>query len=329
MRVAFAGVAHSHPFADAAGLVARGAEVVGVWDEDDPARRIDFAERFAVPARAELGDLLALRPDVVVATPRTPRAAEVAFACAQAGIPAFVNKTVAADAAGLARWRALPPAPRFTSSVLRFAPALAAFAAALRGCRIHAIDVHAQHDIAGFLTAVRRWQDDPSGAGGTMLNIGLHAWEMLDVLVSGARAEILSAVRTTGGSATSSELLASVHALVGTIPVTVTIAGLAGPDRYAVRVWTDHGAQELVLPQDGDGLGYGATADAVLALARGIVPIDPERTAAVYRNAIAAAEEARCDEALGRDGSLGRDRGENSPLHAGPPAPMAMTPEVR
>lgn len=293
MRIAFAGVAHSHPFADAANLAQRGARAVGVWDADDPARREEFAARFGVARFAALDGLLAERPDVVVATPRTPRAVEVAHACAEAGIPVFFNKTVAADAAGLARWEALPEAPRFTSSVLRFAPELQRFAAALEGGALRALQVHAQHDIAGFLVGDRSWQDDPAGAGGTLMNVGVHAWEMLDVLFPAGRAEVLSASRVRGASPTASELLGVVHARVGLVPVTLTISGVGGPDRYAVRAWTDEGSRELVLPDDPDGLGYGATADAVLALARGELPVDPARTSAVYRNAVAAAEAAR------------------------------------
>ncbi|MDR2998114.1 MAG: Gfo/Idh/MocA family oxidoreductase [Microbacterium sp.] len=291
MRVAFAGAAHSHPFADAANLATRGAQLIGVWDADDADRRDDFAARFAVPVFAGLPELLTERPDVVVATPRTPRAVGIAVACAEADVPVFFNKTVAADAEGLARWEALPEAPRFTSSVLRFAPELVAFAAGLPS-RPRAIEVHAQHDIAGFVTGARSWQDSPSGAGGTMVNIGVHAWEMLDVLLPGATAEILSAVRVTTDSS-ASELLATVHARVGEIPVTLTIAGVDGADRYAVRTWHDEGMRELVLPDDADGLGYGGIADAVLRLAAGTVPVDAARTSAVYRNTIAAADLAR------------------------------------
>jgi len=293
MRVAYAGVAHSHPFVDAANLGARGALPAGVWDADDADRRREFAVRFGAPEVASLDDLLARRPDVVVATPRTPRAADVARACATARVPVFFNKTIAADAAGFARWRALPPAPRFTSSVLRFAPALTSFADALDGRRLRAVELHAQHDIAAFLERDRRWQDDPAGAGGTLVNIGVHAWEMLDVLIPGATAGVLSAVRTTGDAPTSSELLATVHARVGDLPVTATISGVGGADRYAARVWTDDGIHELVLPDDLDGLGYGGTADAIVRLARGEVAVDAARTAAVYRNALAAAQAAR------------------------------------
>lgn len=293
MRVAYAGVAHSHPFVDAVNLRARGALPLGVWDADDADRRREFAARFDTPEFTALEALLARHPDVVVATPRTRRAPDIADACARAGVPVFFNKTVAADEAGLARWCALAPASRFTSSVLRFAPALSSFAAGLGEGRLRAVELHAQHDIAAFLEADRRWQDDPAGAGGTLVNIGVHAWEMLDVLVPGATIEVLSAVRVVGDAPTSSELLATVHARAGELAVTATISGVGGPDRYAARVWTDDGVRELVLPDDLDGLGYGGTADAVVELSDGIVAVDAARTAAVYRNTLAAARAAR------------------------------------
>lgn len=301
MRIAFAGVAHSHPFADAANLVARGVTIAGVWDADDPSRRAGFAERFGAVVHGRLDDLLATAPDAVVVTVRTARAIEVALACADAGVPAFFNKTVAACPADLERWADLPPALRFTSSVLRFAPELAEFAASLAGTGLRAIEVHAQHDIAGFLVGDRTWQDDPDGAGGTMINIGLHAWEMIDVLLPGGEAEILSATRVRGAVATSSEVLGSVHARIDDIPVSVMISGVAGADRYAVLAWTDEGIRELVLPDDLNGLGYGATADAIVRLVRdAAAPVGPLRTLAVYRNAIASADAARGRRPLGR-----------------------------
>lgn len=308
MRIAFAGVAHSHPLADAANLRARGARVAGVWDADDPDRRTEFAGRFGAPVRDRLADLLAGEPDAVVATPRTLRAVEVALACAEAGVPVFFNKTVAADAAGLTAWEALPDAERSTWSVLRFAPALIAFSDALAGTPLRALEVHAQHDIAGFLAGDRRWQDDPAGAGGTMVNVGVHAWEMVDVLLPEARAEILSAVCTRGAVDTASEVLGGVHARVGETLLAVTISGVTGPDRYAVRVWTDDGTHEILLPEDPDGQGYGGTADAILRLAQGDAsPVASERTVAVYRNAIAAADAARRT-LWGRDHRAGRAR---------------------
>lgn len=292
VRVAFAGVAHSHPFVDAVNLSSRDAELVGVWDEDDPERRDAFAGDFRTPMLSELAALLALRPDVVVATPRTARAAEIARACSLTGIPVFANKTVAAGRASLGAWLSAAPGTSFTTSVLRFAPDIIALAADLAPTPPRAIDIFVQHDIAGFLAPARRWQDDPGAGGGTLLTIGIHAWEVLDVLMPGAKVDVLSA-RVVGSDASASELLGSIHACVGSVPVTITASGVAGPDRYSVRIVTDEGVREVILADDGDALGYAGTADAVLRLAAGELPIAPERTAAVYTNAIVAAEAAR------------------------------------
>lgn len=335
VRVGFAGVAHSHPFTDAANLRARGAVLTAVWDADDPDRRDDFATRFDVMIRRSLAELLADAPDVIVATPRTARAASVARACADAGLPVFFNKTIAADAAGVAAWTALPVAARFTSSVLRFAPSLAVLAEELADSSIHALDIHVQHDITAFLEGSRRWQDDPHAAGGTLMNLGIHAWEMLDVLQPAAVAELLSATVARGSASTASELVATVHARFTTpagapapddVPwpraaarhsgaLTLTVSGVGGADRYAVRAVTDRGIHEVVLTDDPDGLGYGGTADAILRLARGESPLPPERTAAVYRNAVAAAALARAGRTAEIDtlrGGPAPDRGANA-----------------
>ncbi|GAB3597904.1 hypothetical protein GCM10027408_11490 [Microbacterium tumbae] len=268
--------------------------LIGVWDEDDPAQRDAFAGRLAVSVVPRLHDLLSAGADAVVATVRTSRAALVAAACRDAGVPAFFNKTVAADAAGVAAWEAVGHPRLFTSSVLRFAPALRAFAAEVAGVPLRGLDVLVQHDIAGFLAPGRSWQDDPAGAGGTLVNVGVHAWEMVDVLLPGVGAEILSASRTRGDAGTASEVFGVVHARIGELALTVTVSGVRGPDRYAARAWTDDGIRELVLADDAEALGYGGAADAVAVLARGgLPPVEPARTLAVYRNAVGAAAAAR------------------------------------
>lgn len=295
VRVAFAGVAHTHPFTDAENLRELGAEIVGVWDADDCDRLATFSERFGAPVVSSLDALLALRPDVVVATPRTARAADAATACAAAGVPVFLNKTVATSAADLRRLEALAPATRwFSSSVLRFAPEAVAFADRMRSERALSIQVTAQHDIGGFLTPERRWQDEPAGAGGTMLNVGVHAYELLDLVTGGDRLEIADATSARGLVDTVSESSALVGARTSTgVPVSISISGVPGPDEYGVRVVAESGVHTLALG-DGSDLGYAALAAAVVAFAGGAdAPVAPARTIAVYRSAIAAAAIAR------------------------------------
>lgn len=299
-RVAFAGAAHSHPFADAANLLARGAEVTGVWEPDDRARRADFAARFAAREHETLTGLLAPRPDLVVATPRTPRASAVLTACAEAGVPVFFNKTVATHTDALAAFDAADTAGvRFaSSSVLRFAPAVTAFTAGLAGARVRAVEVLAQHDIAGFLVPERSWQDDPDDGGGTLISIGVHAVDLVDAaLGAGGRgpaalagAAMVDVHRSRAGLPTRSEAVAVVRAVtVAGVPVTATVSGVPGPDRYALRVITDDGLHELSLG-DGDDLGYDGLADALIAFAAGgPAPASWNRTAVGYRLLLAAA----------------------------------------
>ncbi|UAJ81058.1 hypothetical protein IT072_08755 [Leifsonia sp. ZF2019] len=297
--VVFAGVAHSHPFADAANLRDRGARIAGVWDADDGQRRDGFSARFAAEPHATLEGLLDTGPDLVIATPRTPRAPAVVAACAAAGVPVFVNKTIAATEEALASLDAAAAAgARFgTSSVLRFAPAVAAFAALLDGSRVRAVDVTAQHDIAGFLTPERAWQDDPASGGGTLLSIGVHAVDLVDAVLPLDRgravlegAIVVDARGSAGAVPTRSEAVAVVRADTAEgIPLTLTISGVPGPDRYALRVVTDGGLLELALG-DGDDLGYAGLADALLATTRGAsLPAPWRRSAAGYRLLLDAA----------------------------------------
>ncbi|WP_348789141.1 hypothetical protein [Leifsonia sp. NPDC080035] len=288
LRVAFAGVAHSHPWADAANLVDIGATVSAVWDADDPARRDDFAERFGAAVAPDPGALLADGPDLVVATPRTPRAVAVAAACAAAGIPVFLNKTVAASEEAVGAFDRLDAAgSRFsTASVLRFAPAVAGFAERVDPARMLAVEVSAQHDIAGFLTPERDWQDDPAGAGGTILNVGLHAFELLDAVIPGARPIIAVGRSARGDLPTRSETVALALGSVHGVPLTVSVSGVPGPDRYAIRVLAPDGAHELVLG-DGDDLGYTGLARRLVDFARGgDAPVAWRRSRESYRAAL-------------------------------------------
>lgn len=304
--VAFAGAAHSHPFADAANLIARGAEVTGVWEPDDPGRRRDFAARFGATEHDALDRLLVDRPGLVVATPRTPRAPMVLAACAEAGIPVFFNKTVAASTDALAAFDAAAASGTrvASSSVLRFAPAVLAFAAGLARSRVRAVEVIAQHDISGFLVPERAWQDDPASGGGTLISIGVHAVDLVDAVLPAAEPAAASAVlaaatlvdvhSTAGGLPTRSESVAVVRAdTADGVPVTATISGVPGPDRYAMRVAADDGLHELALG-DGDDLGYAGLADALIAFATGgPAPVPWHRTSAGYRLLLAAGTRTR------------------------------------
>lgn len=312
LRVAFAGLAHSHPAADAANVTVSGGRVVAVFDEDARAAA-DFAERFGGVATLSLGALAAESPDLIIATPRPDEAARVVRALAAIDAPVFVNKVVAATAGQLADWTDAVQGLRVgTSSVLRFAPALAALRDELLGAEILSIRLRVQHDAAGFRTAERLWQDDPELGGGILVTVGVHAWEILDVLRPGAR--ILSGtgwVRCRAGSSYSEDA-AGIDAVIdagGTVVrVQLSVTGVPGPDAYGVEVVTSDGIRSLELDTTdaNESLGFrGLVAALCEASAEGRV-VAPWATArAVVENTVHAAQIARRTAGPGPDETWG------------------------
>lgn len=307
LRVAFAGLAHSHPYTDATNVRALGAEAVGVHDADAVAAG-EFAARFGGAAVASVGELEALRPDLVIATPRPHEVGPFLLALGGWQAPVFVNKVIAATAAQLAEVdRALVASsvPFGTSSVLRFAPALRALVREITVDDVLALRVHAQHDNEAFQVPDRAWQDDPQLGGGTAVTVGVHAWEMLDVLLPGAVLVSGSGwTRTRDGSATTSEDAAGIEAVLRVpgaereVPVQVLVTGVPGADAYAVEVVTATGIHSVALDADGDdanaALGFHGLIRALLDAAPHGATVAPWHEAqTVVANTIRAAEIAR------------------------------------
>ena len=308
LRVAFAGLAHSHPYTDAANVRAAGAEVVGVHDADAAAAE-DFAARFGGAATASAGDLAALRPDLVIATPRPHEVVSFLQVLGAASAPVFANKVIAATAAQLAevdRAVSASTAPVGTSSVLRFAPALTALAAEVDAAEVLGIRVHAQHDNAAFQLPERAWQDDPRHGGGTLVTVGVHAWEMLDVVLPGARLIDGSGwTRLRRGSATASEDAAGFAGLVRVrdrerdIPVQVLVTGVPGADAYSVDVVTAEGIRTVSLDVDdaNEQLGFHGLIRSLLdAASHGTTAAPWAEARVVVANTVRAAEIARGDQ---------------------------------
>lgn len=315
LRVAFAGLAHSHPYTDAANVRALGAEVVGVHDADTAAAG-EFAARFGGVEAASFAELGALRPDLVIATPRPGEVVPFLRVLGGGSAPVFVNKVIAATEAQLVevdRALAASSVPVGTSSVLRFAPALSALAAevapflqTLDGVLV--LRVHAQHDNAAFRLPDRSWQDDPQQGGGTAVTVGVHAWELVDVLLPGATLVSGSGwTRVRRGSNAVSEVGASedaagiegllrVPGAQREVPVQVLVTGTPGPDAYTLEVVTADGIRTVALDVDDAnvGLGFRGLIRALLdAAAHGATVALWSDARVVVANSIRAADIAR------------------------------------
>ncbi|WP_282848274.1 hypothetical protein [Microbacterium oxydans] len=310
LRVAFAGLAHSHPYTDAANVRALGAEVVGVHDADAAAAG-EFAARSGGVAVASLEELAVLRPDLVIATPRPHEVAPFLQSLGGGVAPVFVNKVIAATASQLAEVDLALAASSVavgTSSVLRFAPALSAFGAEVAPFLqtlddVLALRVHAQHDNAAFRLPDRSWQDDPQQGGGTAVTVGVHAWEMVDVLLPGATLVSGSGwTRVRRGSNAVSEDAAGIGGLLRVpgaqreVPVQVLVTGTPGPDAYTLEVVTADGIRALALDVDDANteLGFHGLIRALLDAAAHGATVAPWTDArVVVANSIRAADIAR------------------------------------
>jgi len=305
MRIALAGLATTHPYADARTLRTH-ADLV-VWEED-PERLARFrAEHPQATVVPDLAALLAARPDGVVLTVPTPRIPDALAAVLEQDLPCFVNKPAAATAAQLAALEpvvARAPHRVLSSSVLRFAPEFVPFC--VDRADVLAARVTVRHSVEVWAGGYNPWQDDPDVGGGTLVTMGIHGVELLVALLG-------PAVRLVGAAAgirryrTLRSEDTGVLALrwEDGIPGTVEVLGVTGAESYHVTVLTADGSREVVLTGGADAelaLGYRATIEAFLRMVDGAPsPVPWSETRAVLGAVTAARLTATALESYGRD----------------------------
>jgi len=282
LRIAFAGLAHSHPFTDATNLLAlreQGEDIALVAAYDSDAGTLsEFARRFAIREVSSLDDVAAAGPDLIIATPRPhemARTVEPLLRGTEAQL--FFNKVVAASKAQLSEWQeAISPASDRvgTSSVLRFAPAIVNIAERVRGADVQMVRVLAQHDLGMFLAPDRQWQDDPARGGGTLVTVGTHAWEMIGRVFPGAIADdhVSGWVHHSPSSRSASEDGAAMNGTFAlpdgtSIPYSIVIGGSPGPEIFSIDVFTSDGVlrADLEHPNPGHSLGYAELARTLIS----------------------------------------------------------------
>lgn len=288
MRIAFAGLATSHPYTDARTLARHGQ--LHVWEPDEERLgRFTGEHPGAVVARS-LEELLATGPDGVVLTVRTPLVADALKSVLETGAPVFVNKPAAATREQLAAVDELaaPAAARIlSSSVLRFAPAFAA--ARVEPGEVLAVRATVRHDVGLWAGGYNAWQDTPGEGGGTMVTMGIHGVELLvallgpDVRLAGAA----GATRHYDGLRSEDTGVMALRWGSG-VTGTVEILGVSEEESYTVTVHTKDASEQIVIADD---LGYEGTIDAFLAMVGGgPSPVPWEQTRAILDILIAARE---------------------------------------
>ncbi|MGV9763660.1 Gfo/Idh/MocA family protein [Micromonospora tulbaghiae] len=285
MRIAIAGLATSHPYTDARTLRADAAAAELVVWEPDPQRLARFrAEQPDAVVVPDLAALLATAPDGVVLTVPTSGVPEALARILDRKLPCFVNKPAAATREQLDRLESVvtrAPELVLTSSVLRFAPAFAAFDVPRE--EVLAVRATVRHDVGLWATGYNPWQDDPGVGGGTLVMMGLHGVELLVALLGPAVRLVGAAatVRRHHGLRSEDTGLLTVQWDDG-VPGTVEVLGVSQGESYEVTVYTAAGERRVVLRGGADELGYRATVDAFLDMVAGApAPVPWEQTRAV------------------------------------------------
>lgn len=283
MKIAYVGLANSHPFTDAEHVVALRDDVeLHIWDEDASRMRRFVADYPDAVAHRSFDELLAAQPDGALITVPPNRVAPLARALLTVGCAVAITKPAATCHDELASLEAAVSGYEervLTTSILRFAPDLAAVTGPVE--QVHVV---AAHDIAYWAAPESRWQDE---AGGLVPMMGAHAFELLEAVLG-------PTMRVTGcvASKASDLPLTSPDVASGTarnadgMRATFEIDGTVTGQSYRVEYTDADGRHSIQIGANGgaDPFGSEAMTRHLLAMADGAPsPLAWDDTAAVLR----------------------------------------------
>jgi predicted dehydrogenase len=188
VNVAYVGLAHSHPYAYRQILERTGHRSVAVWDRD-AAARAEFAKLSGARPTATIEEIPLAEIDGAILTGRLPERIDHALYFLDRGIPIYIGKPMAVTTVDLDRLTAAvrrTGTPLLATSVLRFAPVLTVLRRHLEAGtvgQIVAVRAVSAHKIDRYMEEPHVWQDEPEQGGGTLIGMGVHALEMLAVVL--------------------------------------------------------------------------------------------------------------------------------------------------
>lgn len=175
MRFAIIGLTLSHPYAFAEILTGRGHSICAVWDYD-PGRAAQFGARFGAAVAETPAAAIGTAPDGVIITSYTSDHFTHARLALEAGIPAYIDKLLTLTPAEAEALVAIGT-PFLTGSALRFMPGVTQAAAGIGRPLTARAEVY--HGLSAYLQPGNTWQDDPARSGGVLMNMGIHAIDLL------------------------------------------------------------------------------------------------------------------------------------------------------
>lgn len=314
MNIAVVGLAFSHPYSYTQILQRMGHHVTHVWD-DMPERLAEYAARFGVAPVASISDIPVAELDGVIVTGRLPERVDHAIHFLEHGLPVYASKPMATSLTQVERLVETvrrTGSPYFSTSVLRYAPALASLHNHLEAGRLGTLvsaRATSAEDVSMYMREPNRWQDDPALGGGSIITMGLHALEMLVVLLGpNIRRVWCRATRRVHMQSTSEDVaLIGLEWEEGLLAAIDVICGV-NINAFSVELYGSQATLRCTLPkgdvQDFSGaavgevdvfdeFGYTGTIAAFLEMCHTrVMPVPIEETAKITRVLLAARQSA-------------------------------------
>lgn len=187
-RIGIVGLGLKNPYTYTPILRELGADVVAVFDDYLP-----LSEAFAKDMGASLITTIEEYPlniDGVIVTSINSNHIKYAKYFLDKGIPTLIEKPLSNSSEDALQFcRVYYDYPWFSSSPLRFSPLYQKMRDDIHssGEKLNYIRVEVCHTMEHFLSdPQKRWHDDYSLGGGMLIDIGIHAVELLNMMKSGA-----------------------------------------------------------------------------------------------------------------------------------------------
>lgn len=193
MKIVLAGTSHWHADMHLDAARAAGAEIIGVWDEDE-AQTKSFAARNSLNAIAAFEGVLTTPADLILLMGHPSTVPARARSAIEADIPLILEKPAASNTASLIQLRDLAHRRKaFVSVPLpnRFGPAVIAFERLRREGRAGQL-AHGHFRVVNgpperYAADGVAWVVDPAiGGGGALRNLGIHGVDAALSLASGS-----------------------------------------------------------------------------------------------------------------------------------------------
>ncbi len=184
MKIGMIGLSLSHPYAFADILRSKGVESAFVWDYEKE-RAEKYSADYGAQVVSDPREMIDRGADGVILCGIAKDRAQQVLPFLEAGIPTFITKPLVTnreDLGVLSETVQRTGAPIFSTSTLRYVPGVVAIremiAAGSLGALLGATG-SVVHQIGYYMTPPNTWQDNPLQGGGSIINMGIHAVEML------------------------------------------------------------------------------------------------------------------------------------------------------